>query len=334
MRIVHVSYTPCAGAIEALSSAIRDYTEHDSRWIGNGGVVNNLRFPRDAMWSETEQHGLLATADVIVMHNGGGKSCLSDTSDPIADFLGGDPGKKVVAYFHGHPDQMPDARRMEDDGIPVFVPAQYQSVLWPTATPVRSVIRFDRSDWPVAETLGDKSVMIGYAPTFRDPKTPPEPDTPGWYYQKGYDLTVAALEAVREASDKVVFALVEGLEYDLAIRAKAHCSVLIDEVVTGGYHRNTLEGLALGIPTIVNMSPEVHGVMSRAAGANNVPVIHSTADGLVDRLMWVVGMDEAERAAIGRSGHDWMARYWHPRDIARRFCAALKDAPTYAEVKA
>ncbi|MHC4222783.1 MAG: hypothetical protein ACYSUN_02240, partial [Planctomycetota bacterium] len=285
MRIVHVSHTPCAGAIEALSSAIRDYTEHDSRHVSNGGHVNNLVFPSDAAtWASTEHHALLARADVIVIHNGGGDECLSDKTEPICDYLLGDGEKKVAYFFHSHP-EMP---KMEFGfealcrGEKLFMPAQYQAKLWAMAAvnhskdpnnkicppcAVRNVIRFDRSDWPPRKERADGKVRIGFAATFRQDQKDQVPGSVAWYHSKGYGLIKEVLEEVSKPKH-VEFTIIEGLPFDMAIRVKAECDILIEELVTGSYHRNALENLALGLPTLVNIEPAVLGIATRSAGAD------------------------------------------------------------------
>jgi hypothetical protein len=139
------------------------------------------------------------------------------------------------------------------------------------------------------------------------------------------------LEKIDMKYDHVEVMLFEGIRYESCIDGKAQCDILIDEVVTGSYHRNILEGLALGIPTICNVSPELHGLIVQEAGANDFPIIHATIENLEQQLEWLVEMKESKRRKMGNDSHDWMARYWHPRDIAREFCAALEKMPTFKE---
>lgn len=317
MRIVHVSRTPCAGAIEALSSAIRDYTEHDSRVINGGGKVNNLHFPEDVTWASTEVFPLLSRADVIVCHQN-----VDHKTAPVRDFLDGDKDKRVVGFYHSHPDACNPNLAKAD--FPHFCVAQYQALLWEKATPVRNVIRFERADWPERVDRDDGKFWIGYAPTFRQSQKGEEKGSLKWHHSKGYDVTMPVLQAIDKKYEHVEVMLFEGIRYESCIQGKAMCDVLIDEVVTGSYHRSTLEGLALGIPTIANISPKVHGVIVKVAGANDVPVIHATADTLEEQLAWLVEMDPVKRRRIGNQARDWMVRHWHPRDIAREFCEALE----------
>lgn len=329
MRIAHLSVTPCAGAISALSSAIRDFTEHGSRWICTSGSVNNLRFEEDVLWQDTAQCGILARCDFMVFHNGSSPRVFAPPIEPMRDYLLGDPSKRIAYFHHSHPDACAGLAA-ESEGLRCFVPAQYQATLWKDCVPVRGVVRFDRSDFPKRKDRGDGKVRIGYAPTFRESQNGREPGSAAWYHCKGFDVTVPVLAKLAQARKDVEFTLIEGLPYDMAMEVKSSCDILIDEVVTGSYHRSTLEALALGIPAVVNISPEVHGVMVRAAGANDIPVVHATAETLEERLLWLIGMKKDARRELGASGRDWMVRHWHPQDIARRFCADLAEVGTEA----
>ena len=328
MRIVHASHTPCAGAVYALSTAIEDHCpDHTSRFISNGGAVNNLHFPHDLTWEATEQFPLLARADWIVLHNGGqsGGGITTET-EPFCDYLGGDPSKRCATFFHSHPGLME-----VNDGL-VLCPAQYQAVLWgDRAVPVRSVVRFDRSDFPKRKDRGDGKVRIGFSPTFRQSQEGLEKGSIQWHHSKGYDVTMEVLQDLEKRGD-VDILCIEGAPYDMCLQLKSECDILIDEVVTGSYHRSSLEGLALGIPTIANLSPEVHGVMVRAAGANDVPIVHATMETLRDKLLWLVGMKKSDRRAMGDASRDWMVRHWHPRDIAKGFVETLESATVDTEV--
>ena len=329
MRIVHCSYTPCAGAIEALSSAIRDHTVHDSRWIGNGGNVNNLTFDHDVLWADTASHVLLARADVVILHN-----YLNDLTEPIHDYFLGDGTKKCIGFFHSHPEGIRDGARLVEQDFPHFCVAQYQALFFQKAIPIRNVVRFDRSDWPKRRERNDGKVRIGYSPTFRRSQEGLKPGSSEWYHCKGYDVTMPVLQEMEKRKD-VELCIIEGCAYDYAMQLKADCDILIDEIVTGSYHRSTLEGLALGIPTIVNVSADVWGVLASATGLDadaEFPFVQASPDNLKDVLGWLIGMKKKERKAIGDRGRAWMEKHWHPRDIAREFCDLAEAMSPYCMV--
>jgi hypothetical protein len=329
VRIVHCAHTPCAGAIEALSSAVRDHTLHECRTISAGGKVGNLQFPEDVQWASTKSHALLARADIVVLHN-----YLNHETEPVHDYLLGDSAKKCVGFFHSHPDVLGEGLKLLSEGFPSFVVAQYQAILLDQCLPIRNVIRFDRGDWPVRKDRVDGKIRIGYAPTYRTSQEKLKPGSGAWFHCKGYDVTMPILEKLEKRKD-IELCIIEGTVYDHAIRLKAECDILIDEVVTGSYHRCTLEGLALGIPTIVNVAPAIWGIMSKVAGAEpdgEFPFVQAGAEDLEEKLLWLIGMKKTERKEIGNRGRAWMEKHWHPRDIAREFVETLEQMPAYGDV--
>jgi hypothetical protein len=325
VKILHVSRTPCAGAILALSSAINDYTEHESTWLGWTGEVGSLDFgPPDSTWNYTDHLALLYDHDVLILHN-----YVGVQEQPIADFLAAMPEKKVAGYFHSHPDHCNPT--LKKRGIPIFAPASFQAVLHEGSIPVRSVIRFDRADWPKWHGP-EPEVVIGYAPTSHLPQTADKPEA-GWYDSKGYPQTIEILENVEDARDDVRLRVIDGVRYDMAIRLKAGCDIFIDEVVTGAYHRNALESLALGIPTIVRLDPEVLGVIAAATGCSDwFPCLQSDLEHLWEDLVGFCERPVEDRLKMGEDARNWMLRYWHPRDIAQDFCSVLETIPTFEEV--
>lgn len=327
MKILHISRTPCAGAIEALSSAINDHTEHESAWIGMADV-GSLSFRRpDHVWTDTAVYALLYDADVLVLHNYVGVG-----EQPIKDFLEAQPEKRVVGFFHSHPVHCnPGLAKL---GFPIVCPAQFQATLHKGAYPLRQVIRYDRGDWPKWEPSPDGRIRIGYAPTSHIPQTAPKPEA-GWYDSKGYSETIEILEAVEDANENVELVIIDGVRYDMAIRLKSRCDIFIDEVVTGSYHRNTLEALAMGIPTIARTDPEVIGVVAQATGCRDwFPFLQSTIETLHDDLLAFCERPVADRLKMGEDARAWMLRYWQPRDIAEEFCEHVAVVPRVSEVMA
>ena len=70
----------------------------------------------------------------------------------------------------------------------------------------------------------------------------------------------------------------------LAMKRRAH--IVIDECVTGSYHRNSLEGLAAGCVVVngVGLLPGVEEVLRRCAPeAHALPFVFSTLDSLERR---------------------------------------------------
>lgn len=327
--VAHVSRTPCAGAIYALSTACSAYSA-PSRAISCGGQVGNLSFPNDLTWRDAEALSVLALANVIVLHN-----YLDVDDQPIFDFLEGDPTKRVAVFFHSHPDNcnlVPVSR-----GVPVYVVNQFQSEAFAARgidhVAVRNVIRFDHASWPTWKDRDPHKFKVGYSPTTRNPQGPP--GTAAFYDTKGYDVTMPVLDAFGSGSKSVEIVPMEGVQWHQAIRWKAECDVLVDEVVTGSFHRSTLEALALGVPVIVKMDPALDRRITEAAEGDEMPVVRCNGpDDLGARLEKLARMTRKDRRQLGVAGREWMERHWHPREIAREFARTLDKLPTWESLRA
>ena len=327
--VAHLSKTPCAGAILDLAQAS---TRHGapSRWIGNGGAVGNLRFPYDLLWSDSEALSVLAFANVLVLHN-----YLDVDDQPIQDFLDGDPSKRVAAFYHSHPDNC--NLSMIHRGIPAYVVNQFQALAFEARglphTPIRNVIPFDAPFWPKLKDTGNPKFIVGWAPTTRQPQQGAR-GTRGWYDTKGFDVTQPVLDKWATERKSRELTIMEGIEARQCLQWKSECDVLIDEMVTGSFHRSTLEGLALGIPTIVHLDPRIDERITALAGGDEMPVVRCNGpDDLPAKLAELEAMKRKDRRQLGVAGREWMQRHWDPCTIAKEFAATLHSLPTWEELK-
>lgn len=337
MRILHLSQTPCAGAIHALSTAIADYSLAESRWCGRSGEAAGIQFAEpDFTWFDTEVFPALAEADVLVLHN-----YLGLDTQPLLDFAEARrKDLRVVGMFHSHPSHC--NLDLLERGFLCFAVAQFQACLLPACRPVRNVIRWDRADWPTAAPRDPErgaALRLGFSFTTRAAQAGSMHEA-GWWDTKGYEVTLPVLEAL-EGEGLIELVRIEGVRHDMALRLKAECDVLLDEVVTGSYHRTTLEGLALGKPTLCSLTPEVFALATKAAGADFFPAVIARLErspewpehfGLEEALRWLAARGPDGCAELGRHGRDWMIRYWHPRDIAREFVEVCASTPTVDEI--
>jgi hypothetical protein len=328
LLVAHLSRTPCAGAIFALAGACQEHDQAPSRFISCGGEVGNLSFPYDLTWHNAEALSVLAFANVLVLHN-----YLDAEDQPILDFLEGDPSKRVAAYYHSHPDNC--NLTAIGRGVPAFVVNQFQSLVFEERGlkhhPIRNVIRFDRADWPAWRARDPHLFKIGWSPTTRSPQLGVRGDRQ-WYDTKGYEPTNDVLEQLGGGKG-VELVRIEGVPYTQAIDWKAECDVLIDEIATGSFHRSTLEGLALGVPTIVNIAPELDARITELAEGDEMPVLRcNSPEQLGAKLEELATMKRKNRRQLGVAGREWMERHWHPRAIAAEFADLCTKLPTWAEL--
>jgi hypothetical protein len=150
-------------------------------------------------------------------------------------------------------------------------------------------IPFDVSPFRVREQENER-LRIVHSPTNRA--------------MKGTDLILPVIEAVKKVRD-IEFVLIESTSHDEVLRIKRTCDLAIEQVGNyggTGYGRNSLETLALGIPTITEMTPDYEAWLPEN------PFVLATPDTLYRKLLEVIDSSalRSEKRALGRL---WVEKY-------------------------
>ena len=141
---------------------------------------------------------------------------------------------------------------------------------------------------------GDK-IRIGHAPTKRA--------------IKGTDIILDRLEKLKQKYP-VEIILIENQPYSKAIRLKASCDIFIDSIGEIGYGINSLESLSMGIPTAVEILPDLELLL----GAH--PLINISADNIEVKLIPFIENSKL-RAEVGEKSKLWVRYLHNPVKIAR-----------------
>ena len=189
-----------------------------------------------------------------------------------------------------------------------LVNAQYHALLpeYADCTPVRQVINFDQPQYDMQAVEG---VKIAYSPTSRKKV--------GEWHDKGYEQAITVLESLKNRHGWQ-YDVIEGVPLDECIARKRACSIVLDECVTGSYHRSGLEGLALGKPTISYLSQGVTELFLDVSGQHGRPFFSVAIDGLeggIERLVDAMTL----RPELGFYNRLWMCEYWHPADVVEEY---------------
>ncbi len=152
-------------------------------------------------------------------------------------------------------------------------------------------------------------IRIGYSPSITNRRNK--------FYDKGYEQTVAILDNIAK-NHPVEVDVITGVPLAECLRRKARCNVIIDECVTGSYHRSALEGAAIGALTICYMKPEVVQVLMAACGGPS-PFLNVKIEKLGDVLWSIAKRGPEPLLEVGRATRDWFDQYWNPADIAAEY---------------
>ena len=312
LRIVSYATTPVAGVPAILARCIAARTSHAARCVWpTRSYGNGVAFEGDLQWTDQprEAERTLAEADVVIAHNG--------KIDPRHTRLIGQT--PVVTLAHNYMWNVD--RTFERRGLPALVVGQYQATLpefgaW-TVTPNPVPL------WEESFSPGDKGdvVTICYTPSGRHERYPAGHRL--YWHAKGYDTTMRVLDRLA-ASGTVKLEVVRDRQIShaesLAMKRRSH--IVIDECVTGSYHRNSLEGLATGCVVVngVGLLPGVVEALRRCApGAGQLPFVFGDLTSLEGVLRELVERGAADLIERGRASRAWMERHWAFDDQWARF---------------
>ena len=303
LNIVSYATTPVAGVPSLLAQCIEHATEHRAQCVwASGSYGNGVAFSGGMAWGR--QPGLalplLEAADLVIVHNG-------KVDRAHAAVLQNKP-VLTMAHNYGWNVDMQHVRR----GQPGVVVGQYQATLpefagWhvvPNPLPL----------WDADHALGDKPgrIHIAYTPSGRHNIYPPGHRL--YWHAKGWQATLDALARLAAERGVQVESTAAGqVSHAQALAMKRRAHIVIDECVTGSYHRNSLEGLAAGAVVVngVGLLPGVEAALRACApSAAGHPFVRSTLDTLHATLQALVDEGPAALSTRGRAGRDWMLRHW------------------------
>lgn len=323
LRIVSYATSPVAGVPVVLARCIAARTAHHARcvWAARG-YGNGVSFDGDVEWSADPRAAATAleAADVVVVHNG--------KVDPA--HAGLMAGKRVVTLAHNYMWNVD--RSFVDRGMPGLVVGQYQATLpefsdWtvvPNPVPI----------WEPAYASAAKpdSVTVCYTPMGRHERYPAGHRL--YWHGKGYRSTMHVLERLaRELPVHLEVIRDRQVSHAESLAMKRRAHIVIDECVTGSYHRNSLEGLAAGCVVIngVGLLPGVAECMRRCApDADRIPFTLASLETLERVLRELIERGPSTLAEDGRANRAWMEQHWDFQRQWQRFWKPVIEADTPA----
>lgn len=307
-RIVHVAPRPIASSPLITSRLLREHG-YDSRCIASGKYPDGRDFGCDVHPNEVElRDSLLNEADIIVAHDGG----------PVRAgwFRRAVEQKSVCVVYHSQPSQVD--RTLERQGAPVAVIGQYQPRLYGGQfLVVANMIPLDKPEYRPDESPDREQdrIRIVYAPS--NTSACFNRQAPEFWDNKGYQITVNVLAELSQRGD-VEVDVISGCELNECLGRKRRAHVVIDECVTGSYHRSSLEGLAAGA-VVINAADRLSLDAARhCAGGPEPPFVISRVDGLLRTLLELIEAGPAVLVRRGRAGRRWMEQCWSPGELIRR----------------
>ncbi|HEX8559489.1 MAG TPA: glycosyltransferase [Pyrinomonadaceae bacterium] len=303
LNVVSYATTPVAGVPAILARCVSARTPHAARCVwARRDYGNGVSFEGDIEWADAPARAEeeLRRADVVVVHNG--------KVEPRHRSLLA--GKALVTMAHNYMWNVEQA--LVREGFPGVVVGQYQAALaefegWAAVPNPVPLWEADHRPGPKGET-----VTICYTPSGKHERYPQGHRL--YWHSKGYETTMRALDRLAARYplrlEVVRHGQVSHAE-SLAMKRRAH--IVIDECVTGSYHRNSLEGLAAGCVVVngLGLLPEVEEVFRRCApGSAASPFVRASLEELEAVLASLVERGAARLAEAGAANRRWMEEHW------------------------
>jgi len=303
LRIVSYSVWPVVGVAAILARCINARTSHSCRCLWRfSGYGNGTHFDEDINWTESpiEAEAVLREADLVIIHNGE----IEQRHLPLLT------GKAIITMAHNI--MNPVEHDFVKQGFPGIVVGQSWATLpefqgWlavPNPIPL----------WEEPFQPGEKGecVTICYTPAVKHDYYPS--DHPYYLYSKGYESTMRILDKLAaQFSLHLEVIRDHQLPHAQVLEQKRRAHIVIDECVTGSYHRNSLEGLAAGCVVVngVGMSPGVIDTLRYCAGGEpSNPFVFASLEVLEGVLTSLIQRGPDSLAEEGKQNRLWMEQHW------------------------
>lgn len=303
LNIVSYSTTPVAGVTAILGRTIDAKSPHHGRAVWeNHGYSNGVCFDGDIAYGSDPEGArtVLENADVVIVHNGK----VAPAHRVIIE------SKPVVTLAHNYKWNV-DCQ-FQEKGYPALVVGQYQAVLeefsgW---NAVPNPLPYWEDSYKNIEK--PKAITVCFTPSGKHEVYPKNHRL--YWHAKGYDTTMRVLDKL-VASHGIELEVIRDRQVSHAesIAMKARSHIVIDECVTGSYHRNSLEGLAAGA-VVINGLGQLAGVeqtlLACAGDAGSHPFETCTLATLEARLTELIETGAEALTQCGQTGRAWIETHW------------------------
>ena len=288
MKVTIFSKTPLAAAPWELYKALKKYTVLDVSLINGTARYNDGRtFPYHLLLISPNGNAMqiLQESDLWHVHN-----------YLVPQLIMVKKNHKVIAQFHSLPRQgnWQQLMNFADVNYTIRQPHQEQEY---KLKGLPNIIDPDEYR-PIRRKL---PIKIAFAPSTRMAVGNP--------MSKGYNEVKAILNRMAGKRD-VEIVWIEAKSYEANLQLKQRSHILIDDVVTGNWHRTSLEGMCYGC-----------AVLNRVTKS---PFVYATLNTLEERLLWLVDNPEILNEFQERS-RLWVLQHWHAIDHVKEYVNAYRE---------
>lgn len=316
-KVIHLAATPTAGAPQRIVKALNSYTDYEARLIS---LKREGPFEHDIIFSEQKALSveLIESAAIIHLHNY--LSLDSNDFSPIDFHKLQQQGKRFIRHFHSQPGFVSrvtgeSVESIVNCPIPQLVAAQHMERFYPNAFVVPNIIHQDEE---IYESKGDEPEYdVAFTPSNSVPAWSTRWDT------KGTPETLAILTSL-EKEKGLTYKCLQNKTFNEVMQAKCMARIIIDELVTGGYHLSGLEGLSLGKPVLAYLDERTQHVLRFVSQSDQNPFISVRLEEARNVLSLLIEeRDLCQR--VGEKSRDWVSQYWNDKQLVNFYVDAYQN---------
>lgn len=263
-------------------------------WKPHGSLEKLFIRLRETIWSSKIKDAIsqvkLADADVIQLD--GGLDFYRD-GHLITDMK--QCGKKIICCYTGSDLRVRGVIPAIDTIADLNVTVEFDHQLFhPNIHHV--FFPFDWKSMPTKKQNSSETIRIGHAPTYRA--------------AKGSDIIIPALEKLR-SQYPIEIVLIENMTYKEALAVKASCDIFVDQIGDLGYGINSLEAMAMGIPSASCLASGF------AEQYPDHPFIEINGENIIDQLIPYI-QSVVLRNKSGDNARTWVQKHHDAKQVVQK----------------
>lgn len=140
-------------------------------------------------------------------------------------------------------------------------------------------------------------------------------DRPNPLSNKGFTQTSNILNKIKNKikNKSVEIDIIYNTPHHICMFRKSMATIIIDECVTGGFHKSSLEGLSLGKVVIAYLSDELKEKHP------NLPIISTHISKLENTLQNLINKGKTELEKQGKENKEWFEKNWSNKVVAKYY---------------
>lgn len=306
MLVVHLTYTPLAGAPIRIVNALNTFTDVKARLINlNPNAYNSRVFPEDLIWQQDKNIALslISAADIIVCHH---------PMDLVNNKFGinlkelAKPSCKFIQHFHSN-------RFVYGPSNPCLKGFNARAVI--PHCPERSFLDVEilpniiptQSEELSPKKTENEIPIVAFSASTKRKRFERRWDT------KGYPEVSSKL---KKLSTKLGFKYVEifGIPYNEAIKIRREADILIGDIVTGSFHLTEFEGLSQGKVVFCFLDGRSMQNFISYFKCNDCPFVNTSIND-IEIVLKNLLKNKNLLSDIGNFSRDWITKYYNEENL-------------------